>query len=389
MLLSASPSNILQKDVQMSELRMLRNSERSALKRCPTRWYWGYEEGLKPNKVNTKLWMGTGVHLALAEWYQLGSKRGPHPVATWEDYCADEGAQRASAVWDDEEVTWYDTVEMGKYMLNSYVDHYGTDVTWDVIATEQVFNLIITDAMLRAEKKKAAPARELANLVGTFDGVYRDKRTKELWLMEHKTAAGISFKHLPLDPQGATYHAAATEVLRKAGLIGPKEEIVGVMYNFLLKYMPPADDRPIDEQGNYRNKPKKVHFVEALGEAACKGLTLEQMQIRADKLKITVYGDISARQPKPIDQMFHREPLYKTKQERINQKRHIVNDALTRQMYINGELPLIKNPTRDCFWDCDFYQLCQLHEQGSDWEEYRDLAFHKEDPYADHERKSA
>jgi hypothetical protein len=54
-----------------------------------------------------------------------------------------------------------------------------------------------------------------------------------------------------------------------------------------------------------------------------------------------------------------------------------------------GELPLYKNPTRDCSWDCEFYTMCKLHELGgNDWQEYRDSVFKVKDPYADH-RKSA
>jgi hypothetical protein len=51
-------------------------------------------------------------------------------------------------------------------------------------------------------------------------------------------------------------------------------------------------------------------------------------------------------------------------------------------------LPLTKNPTKDCQFDCAFFQMCELHEMGSDWQEFRNLSFTKRDPYSDH-RKSA
>jgi hypothetical protein len=53
-----------------------------------------------------------------------------------------------------------------------------------------------------------------------------------------------------------------------------------------------------------------------------------------------------------------------------------------------GELPVYKNPTMDCSWDCAFFQMCELHEQGPGWEDFRDAVFTTQDPYADH-RKSA
>lgn len=362
----------------MSEIRMLRNSERSTLKRCPQRWHWSYNEGLKPNKVSTKLWFGTGVHEALAEWYKPGFKRGKNPVKTWVEFCDDQAMSGASAVWDDEDVEWHDAKTMGIYVLESYLDHYGKDRDWDVIATEQTFNLLV---------------RKVARLVGTFDGVYRDRNTGEIWLMEHKTAAALSIKHLPLDPQAATYHYAATRALRKAGLIGPEEEIVGVMYNFLLKYMPPQSDRLKDEQGRNRNKPVKQHYLDAFEQ---KGLivpakpSLTMLAEIAEENGLVVYGDISKVQKKPIEDMFQREPVYKSRQERINTGKQIVADVELRQAFLDGTVPLVKNPTRDCSWDCDFYLMCQLHEAGEDWKSYRDDAYHKEDMYADHNnRKSA
>jgi hypothetical protein len=366
---------------------LLRNSERSAMKRCPQRWQWAFEDGLAPVRENTKLWFGTGVHLALAEWYQLGLKRGPHPVETWNEFCkVSSEEERSSAVYEDEELQWYNAEQMGIHVLNSYVDHYGRDRDWKVIATERTFKLAIKNSELGLKGN-----RVLARLVGTFDGVYRDLKTGEIWLMEHKTAAALSTKHLPLDPQAGTYHYAATRVLRKMGLIGPKEEIVGVMYNFLLKYMPPDDDRPQDDEGNFHNKPKKVHFVEAAEKhnLVLPKLTIVEYEDWFAKKGITVLGDISARQPKPIAQMFQREPVYKSIEERRNMARNIVKDARIREAYRSGELPIVKNPTRDCSWDCEFYQMCQLHEQGADWEEFRDVAMKKRDPYEGYERKSA
>lgn len=53
------------------ELPLLRTSERTTFMRCPQAWYWGHVEGLTPiveKKVAADF--GTGIHLALAEWYK-------------------------------------------------------------------------------------------------------------------------------------------------------------------------------------------------------------------------------------------------------------------------------------------------------------------------------
>jgi hypothetical protein len=46
-----------------------------------------------------------------------------------------------------------------------------------------------------------------------------------------------------------------------------------------------------------------------------------------------------------------------------------------------GSLPVYKKPTRDCHRDSSFFNMCQLHEQDADWEEFRDAVFLKRDPY--------
>src|SRR5690349_22689846 len=71
---------------------IIRNSERNTLKRCPQRWWWAWRQGLRPiGEISDALWFGTGVHLALAEWYcGPGLKRGRHPAETFDEWSAGE-----------------------------------------------------------------------------------------------------------------------------------------------------------------------------------------------------------------------------------------------------------------------------------------------------------
>ena len=126
-------------------------------------------------------------------------------------------------------------------MLNAYVDTYDRDENWEVLAIEQPFELEIVDH-----------DEVVAIFTSTFDGVERDADDGKLYLMEHKTAAQISTAYLPLDDQAGAYFAAATIVLRHQGIIGPKENIEGIQYNFLRKSKP--DPRPRNERGAYLNK---------------------------------------------------------------------------------------------------------------------------------------
>jgi len=322
---------------------ILRNSERNSLKRCPQKWHWAWRQGLRPKRDANPLWFGQGIHLALAEWYLNGDERGPHPVETWQKFVADE--ERYIPIdYEEDEYKFVEAKELGVHMLEGYIEEYGTDENWDVIATEQTFSQLIPKV---GATRKPTKRTALANFVGTVDGVYRDKSSDEIWLMEHKTAKAIFVNHLPLDDQAGSYFMVATEALRKQKLIGPKEELQGIQYNFLRKGK--ADTRPTNEDGLVINKD----------------------------------GSVSKRQPSPL---FRREPVWRSKGEREQMKTNVQSEVLLMNAFRNKELPLFKNPTRDCSWDCGFYRMCMLHEAGEDWKEYAEAEFVVQDPYLDHRR---
>lgn len=328
--------------------QLLRTSERRDIKRCPQRWYWAWVDGLRPMRDANPLWFGTGIHIALADWYQLGAKRGPHPAKTWQKFAADEH-RFIPTDYEEDGVKYTEAVELGTIMLNGYVDLYKKDPDWDVIATEQTFQLLIPKI---GHTRRPTRLNALLEYLGTFDGVYRSRKDGTLWLMEHKTAKGIDLRHLPLDDQAGSYWFVASKVLQRAGLIRPTEEIVGIMYNILRKGVP--DDRPVNDKGIRLNKD----------------------------------GSESKRQPPPL---YHREPVWRSKEEQSTMLRRIQDESIYKQQMIAGITPVFKNPTRDCAWDCSFYKMCMLHEANGDWEEFREMAFTKSDPYSDHRanRKNA
>jgi hypothetical protein len=328
----------------VTDLPIIRTSERRDFKRCPQRWYWAWRMGLRGKYQSVgALWFGTGIHLALAEWYcGPGLRRGPHPVETWLEYAKDEESKLRVAAgdgWSDD--VWVEAKTLGVVMLEEYVNLYGKDDSWHIIAPEQSFQLIIP---------KRSGAADLAIYAGTFDLVYRDLEDDSLWLGEHKTAKAISIAHLPLDDQAGSYWAVASKVLEDAGVLQKGDSIKGIMYNFLKKAEP--DDRPMDEQGRRLNQ----------------------------------NGTISKRQPKPN---FLREPVERTRAERRTMIKRIQNEAMWMDAARKRPDTLFKTPTFNCSWDCSFYDMCTLHENGTeDWREYAKAVFKVQDPYADH-RKSA
>lgn len=333
-------------------LPLLRTSERRDFKRCPQRWHWGWRMGLRSKgEPSDALWFGIGWHLVMAHHYSgPGLKRGSRKrsFAMWDKYVEDQVRYIRTVPWEGAQYSEEKYVEAGKLgrgMLEHYFDTYGIDDDCHMIAPEQTFQVLVP---LFGPNGKASGGH--VQYVGTFDGVYRNG-DGELWLWEHKTAKAIRTGHLPMDDQAGGYWAVATATLRDQGLIGPKENLRGIMYNFVRKAAP-DDDREQNAEGLYLNKD----------------------------------GTVSKRQPPPY---FHREAVVRTPAERNTQIRRVGSEATVMNAYRNGLLPLIKNPTQDCQWDCQFFNMCQLHEQyPGDVADYIDLAYSQQDPYSDH-RKSA
>lgn len=357
----------------------MRTSERDSLKKCAQQWYWSQVEGLEPIRPANPLWFGSAVHEALADWYLPGKARGPHPAETFTKVLDGE-RQMIVGGSEEGEAEYVDARKLGIDMLERYVALYGEDPTWDVIATERKLAVVIP----RPERKMfgtTIPAlRKWLRYRMTWDGIFRDEETGELWLMEHKTAAGIQIEHLPLDDQAGSYWALATKLLRKSGDLGPKEEIAGIRYNFLRKAM--ADPRPQTPEGMYTNISKKEHYATALDEhyELTGKETLAQLVELAKEVGIKVLGDVSASQPPAY---FERTDVYRSPEEVRYMIKRIQDEALFAEAYRNGDLPITKAPDKQrCNW-CPFKRMCQLHESGDmiSVEEFKATQYKKRDPY--------
>ena len=381
------------------DLPLLRGSERKDFKRCPQRWWWAWRDGLESNRQKMPLWFGTGIHLAAEQWYIPGTTRGRDMRETWSEYC--DGVkelmrvEKASFPGDYEQVV-VDAEGVGLAMLDNYLVEYGQDEEWEILSPEQTF-------AVRIPRHAPDDMTPVAKFHGTFDIVARNLGTGHIFLWDHKTAKSIKTNHLPLDDQAGGYWAVADNVLRRQGIIGKRERISGILYNFLMKAAP--DARPTNEKGQATNKPKKEHYVAALMERAAqehiaadaqkewmeiggparekelKAMKLAELIEEAHELDLVVLGDVSNQQPSP---RFHREMVYRTSKERRRQIQHIADEVQAMNLYREGELPLFKNPTRDCTWDCDFYDLCLTDENGGDVEMLKKAAFHVRDPYEAH-----
>lgn len=377
---------------------MLRTSERALFQRCQWAWLQAIVEGLVPRgAVATHFWFGTGIHLALALWYcGPGEKRGPHPAETWVKYAEKElqYVKSKRELDDGTEAKYIDAQTLGRVMMEGYVEKYGKDEHMYILQPERTFALDIPWPDPRPAFFAHIKREIMTRYVGTYDLAWRDLRTDWLLLEEHKTASTIRTDHLSLDNQAGSYWAMAYRTLLSLGLIKKGDRLRGIEYNFMRKALP--DPRPTDAEGYYLNKPLKADYIAAFEKSSLspkqlahwkisEKLSLKALQNYADIAGITVLGARSKVQAQPL---FERHIIHRTSKERRTQLLRIQNEAVQIELIRNGLVEPTKSPTRQCSWDCVFFTMCELHEQGGDWESFRDLQFRRSDWYADHRNKS-
>jgi hypothetical protein len=306
-----------------------------SFKRCRQRWDWGTNKKWIPKRKRPALMFGSMMHEALAEYYPPGRRRGVVPAKTFKKlYQRQVNMTRGFSIQDADE-SWHDAGELGVHLCEAYVIKYGDDPNIEVIKPEFTFTYKMRDA-----------GGKWFVYIGRFDALIRFIDTDMFGLFEHKTTTSIKDEHLALDEQGGAYWLFAPLFLRKLGLMRPDEDLEMILYNFLRKALP--DPRPQNAKGQYLNK----------------------------------NGSISKRQPKPL---FERVPVFRDEHDRRMVWNRIRAEAWEMRLIREGKLPIYKNPTKDCSWDCAFYDACELHETGSDYREFLRQNFDKGDPYADYD----
>lgn len=343
---------------------MVRTSERTSYKGCMWAWNQGYNHRLKPNQEAPALRFGTLVHAALEVRYPPGIKRGPKPAETFEKLFVEE-LKEAERSWGfrDSDGEWADAGELGVNMLEHYVEVYGRDEEWKVIASEMTFQVPVygvqdeeTGLWLPAEEDEGDLATHLFNYVGTMDGVWESRMDGNLWVNDYKTTSGNPEKEamgkLVLDEQGTAYWTWGVDYMMEKGLLKPRHRMSGMLYTFLRKGK--KDPRPVNAEGQCLNQD----------------------------------GSVSKKQPQPY---FHREPVYRDREQCDRARARAIHEFTEMQLRRQGKLPIYKSPGlsfphQQCK-GCAFFDLCELDEIGEDYTDLQKAAFREWDPYAAHEIK--
>lgn len=362
----------------------VRNSEAKKFRRCLQAWEWSYVQRWRSDRVRGALSFGRGVHYALEMYYPPGTVRGPHPSGVFEQWFLENN--ELYSVWDDEGQK-HNPLELGIVMLEEYVKEYGPEDHIRIIAPEMPFQVPIYDKN----------GNFLRTFVGRGDALYEDrslsrKNRRRLGFLEHKTGKTIE-EGLRINSgygdQAIRYAWAASQVLRDLGVIKPNENVDHTLMNWLKKTMPSEKFRH-PTTGHVLNQPSKDALLDYCSQHGIideKGKTpktakaafaLIENQGRFDP---RLLGEPAKVQPSPalfrerID--FGDEPLNRTGWR-------IMAEAYTMEQYREGNLPIVTNPTKDCSWECEFVDVCELREMGEDWKSMLEMEFVQGDPYEDY-----
>lgn len=343
--------------------RLIRTSERTNFKRC--RWMWdrGYNDRLKPIVERPALRFGTLIHAALEKRYPPGIKRGPKPAETFQKLYAKE-LKEVEAKWGfrDADGEWSDALGLGVDMLEGYVETYGRDEDWEVIASEMTFKVPVygrqEDSGLWVPSVKGeSGSKVLFHYVGTMDGVWKNRMDGGVRINDYKTTSKDPTKEgggkAVLDEQATAYWAWGVDWLIAKKILKPRDQqaLDGMLYTFLYKAK--RDERTVDAHGHALNKD----------------------------------GTVSRRQPTP---RFHRDIVYRAEHDRNEARQRAIQEVGEMNMVKAGTLQPYKTPETGamghCSW-CQFNDICELHEVGADWEALRDATMEEWEPYGAHEIK--
>lgn len=336
-------------------LPMLRTSERSTFKRCHWKWWQEFPDTLKPKTPVPPLRFGTLIHLALRDYYKPGIRRGPHPAKSFAKHYEAETKRQGLFGFkvDDLEADekWAEAGELGEAMLNHYIERYGRDDEWEVLVTEQPFKQLVYHER-RTDKWPYSKREPWFWYVGVMDGVWRNRVTGKIHIVDHKTAASIQVQYLSLDSQATGYWTWGLDWIYEKGLLKPGQKPAGMLYNHLRKAF--KDDRPKDTDGFSLNKD----------------------------------GSVSKKQPAIY---FSRTFIYRDANER-EEARHQVLAEFEDMERVRAEgstdqppVAAYKNQGQFTCPGCWCFDFCELHEIGADWLEMRKYASTTWNPYEEHE----
>jgi hypothetical protein len=216
-------------------------SELDSIRQCRLKAHLAYKERWQPETISPALSRGKLFHSVLEAHYSalattLGSSGVDQTVGPWDVLDAAEDCEETDTV---------------KWIYKGYLDLYGEDKQWEVLAVEE-----------RVEEWLMLPngRRSTFKLKGVVDLLVRDHSAGGgLWVVDHKTCRELPKQRaLDFDDQMGIY----TLLLRRAGY-----DIRGVIYNACRSYKLKRPMSP-DERFKRHLTTRTEHELEVMAQEA-------------------------------------------------------------------------------------------------------------------------
>lgn len=292
-------------------LQIISYSEMDTFRQCPLKHQLSYKERWKkPFKIGTPLSRGSLWHHIMEVHYSVIMKHYPNgknriptkqiPIVLEEAWVAvrEYLFNEVTGAQDEDQViiTW---------MYKGYVEKWGVDNDWQIIAIEYPFEVILDD--LDGNPSNFA-------LKGKIDILALDRRLGGFWIWDHKSGADLpTAMALEIDDQFGGYSWAMQQ---KLGY-----NIRGSLHNAARTKMNKGDEPGAILNGNVKMQ------------------TLEQR--------------------------FSRTPLNRSEVEQLNLARDFYAAAINAYPPEDKRLPIYSSPDpRQCSWKCDFKEQHLLARGG-------------------------
>lgn len=309
-------------------IEYISNSEMATFKRCERKWWFAYyrELGLKAESVVGPLALGTRIHHALAAYY---SPNPENPVVVFEKTVLEDQEKFPELIDDIEK-----QADLGRAMLEGYaewLEETGADANLRIIAPET-----------RLEIQSGFPN---VRLVGKLDVRVERETDNVVLFMDHKTVANLTepVRTLHMDEQMLQYH-----LLEYMDYLAMKQAAIE-------RGEPEPSPRFTD--GGLYNMLRKVKRT-----ARANPPFFERVEVRHNMHELRAYWQ---RVHGTVGQILERRKAL---------------DAGGDHHYV-----VPPTPNRNCTWDCDFFLVCPLHDDGSNVEGLIEEYYERRDPMARYE----
>lgn len=315
----------------MNDIRRISQSDLKDFQRCKRRYWLRHVRRLAPRLHGPvgPLQSGTRVHEALEAFYRPESTTDPrqaledaisNAAREYHEQCVKLDVEPDAAVLDK----FRKDTDLERAMVEGYFEWLadtGADAYLKVIAAEE--QISVTSDQIGAELGQPFV------VVGKLDARVLDEVTGFTQFVDHKTVQNFA-QMLPTlqgDPQMLHYHLLLS-------IIYPDEHVDGALYNMLRKVKRGKQAKP-----PFYSRETITHNADEIESYRLKliGLVANVFEFES---RIAQLGDIGVK-------MF----------------------AQTTK-------------TKDCAWDCDFFSICDMFDDGSRVEAAVQELFAERDPHA-------